>query len=305
MAAIGSTRLVRLLGDWQTGRLALHEDLAAQLRRLIRSGVLSSGTRLPAERPLGQALNLSRNTVSRALDVLRGEGLLSSRQGDGTYVTFRPMPGSHRGDDRLGSFVGGRDLRRIDLRSAALPGLSMVTDEIARLDGSRMRALVASHGYEPVGLPELRIAVAEYYSNLGLPTEPENILVTSGAQQALRLFAASMVNRDATVVLEEPSFRGAIESLKALGVRIVGVPSGADGIDIDKLASTVARVSPALIVLQSTVHNPTGSVLDGFRRSRVAAIAARHGVPVIDDATLADTIIDGDRRPIPWVRGAT
>lgn len=89
-----------------------------------------------------------------------------------------------RGDDRLRSFIGDDHARphRIDLRSAALPGLSMVADEINLLDGSRMRTLVASHGYIPSGLPELRQAIADYYRALGLPTEPEHILVTSGAQ---------------------------------------------------------------------------------------------------------------------------
>src|SRR5690606_13791758 len=97
----------------------------------------------------------------------------------------------------------------------------------------------------------------------------DNVLITSGAQQALRLAAASLTHPGSVVVIEEPSFRGAIESLKALGVRLIGVPSGPDGIDTDELASVVARESPDLIVIQSTVHNPTGSVLDTFRRSRV------------------------------------
>lgn len=307
LAAIGANRLVRLLGDWAHGDGPLHEQLASQIRQLVRAGAITSGTRLPSERSLGMALNLSRNTVTKSLDLLRGEGLLVSRQGDGTYVMVsRRHLGPVRGDDRLRSFVSDapQSLDRIDLRSAALPGLPMVADEINLLDGSRTRQLVASHGYIPSGLPELREAVAAYYSNLGLPTAPEHILITSGAQQALRLVASSYITPGATVLIEEPSFRGAIESLKALGARLVGVPSGGDGIDVDALASEVVARKPALIVLQSTVHNPTGSVLDRFRRSRVTSIADRYGVPVIDDATLSDTIIDGERRPLPLAVGS-
>jgi len=303
LAAVGPSRLVRLLGDWQSGGAALHDQLAVRLTRLIDTGALASGAKLPSERSLGLALGLSRNTVSKALDLLRGAGVLSSRRGDGTYVTYTRRAHSESRDERLRSFVGSPDNARIDLRSAALPGLSMVADEIDLLDGSRTRELVASHGYLPSGLPELRLRIAEYYENLGLPTAPEQILVTSGAQQGLRLAAASFVAPGSTVVIEEPSFRGAIESLRSLGVRLVGVASGPDGIDTDELAAVVARTSPALVVLQSTVHNPTGSVLDGFRRSRVATISARHQVPVIDDATLADTVIDGERRPIPLGAG--
>lgn len=305
LVAVGANRLVRLLGDWQQGEGSLHGELAAQVRTLIRSGALPAGSRLPSERALGAALSVSRNTVTKALDELRADGLLSSRRGDGTYVSFTRRRAASRGDDRLRSFVGEQQVHdRIDLRSAALPGLPMVADEFDSIDGSRTRELVAGHGYIPAGLAELRLAVADYYSELGLPTTPEHILITSGAQQALRLAAAAFISPGATVLVEEPTFRGAIESLKALGARLVGVPSGPDGIDVDHLARQITALSPVLIVIQSTVHNPTGSVLDRLRRSRVASLATRHNVPIIDDATLADTIIDGDRRPIPLAAGS-
>jgi len=304
LATIGANRLARLLGDWITGERALHIQLAANLRQLIATGALTSGTRLPSERSLGVALGVSRNTVTKSFDVLRGEGVLSSRQGDGTYVSTARTSHSARADDRLRSFTEGEDVDFVDLRSAALPGLAMVADHFDLLDSSRARELVASHGYLPSGLDELRDAVASYYSSLGLPTTRAHILITSGAQQALRLAASSVTDAGATVVIEEPSFRGAIESLRSLGVRLVSVPSGREGVDVDQLASIVAHERPAAIVLQSTVHNPTGSVLDVFRRSRIAAIANRYSTPIIDDATLADTIIDGDRRPVPLALGS-
>ena len=306
LAEIGASRLVRLLGDWAHGPGALHEDLAGKVRHLIEIGAISPGTRLPSERALGSALNLSRNTVSKALDTIRSDGLLSSRQGDGTYVTYagpRPQPGW--ADERLRSFLGGEvPSSRIDLRSAALPGLQMVADEMNLLDSSRLRELVGTHGYVPSGLPELRSAIADYYRALQLPTDLDQILVTSGAQQALRLVAASYVEPGATVLIEEPSFRGAIDVLTSLRARSVGVPSDHNGVDPDLLAAAVVEHHPALILLQSTVHNPTGSVMDRLRRSRTWLIAERHGVPVLDDATLADTIIDGDRRPIPLGAGS-
>lgn len=303
LVAVGANRLLRLLGDWQRGEQALHEELAERLRTLIRTGALLSGSRLPSERALGAALSVSRNTVTKALDQLRAEGVLSSRQGDGTYVTVSRKRATSHGGDRLRSFGEQRTRDAIDLRSAALPGLPMVADEFNRIDGSRTRELVAGHGYLPAGLAELRLAIAGYYSDLGLPTSPEHVLVTSGAQQALRLAAAAFITPGATVLVEEPTFRGAIESLTALGARLIGVHSGPDGIDVDDLARQVTAHSPVLIVIQSTVQNPSGSVLDGFRRSRVASISTRYNVPVIDDATLADTIIDGERRPIPLVAG--
>ncbi|WP_285025448.1 PLP-dependent aminotransferase family protein [Plantibacter sp. ME-Dv--P-122b] len=303
LVAVGANRLLRLLGDWQLGEQSLHDELAERLRVLIRTGALVPGSRLPSERALGAALGVSRNTVTKALDELRADGVVSSRQGDGTYVTVSRRRATSHGGDRLRSFGEQRVRDAIDLRSAALPGLPMVADEFNRVDGSRTRELVAGHGYLPAGLAELRLAIAAYYTDLGLPTAPEHILVTSGAQQALRLAAAAFISHGSTVLVEEPTFRGAIESLTALGARLVGVRSGPDGIDVDDLARQVVAHSPVLIVIQSTVHNPSGSVLDGFRRSRVASISTRHNVPVIDDATLADTVIDGERRPIPLAAG--
>ncbi len=293
-----------MLGEWNSGEAALHTQLTGGVRELIASGALASGTRLPSERSLGSALGVSRNTVTKSFDILRGEGALSSRQGDGTYVSTTQRSPAVQADDRLRSFTEGVDLDIIDLRSAALPGLALVADHFDMLESSRARQLVAQHGYIPSGLDELRDAVARYYSALGLPTTYEHILITSGAQQALRLAASSVTEAGSTVIIEEPSFRGAIESLRALDVRLVSIRSGREGIDVDELAAAVARERPALIVLQSTVHNPTGSVLDTFRRSRVATIANRYGTPVIDDATLADTIIDGDRRPVPLAAGS-
>jgi DNA-binding transcriptional MocR family regulator len=309
LAGMGSKQLVRLLGAWtRGGEGSLHTQLAEQLRHLISTGAIPSSSRLPSERSLAVALDISRNTVAKAFDALRGEGLIASRQGDGSYTAGGVRHATSRGDDRLESFVSSEVDERnpsstIDLRSAAMPGLSMVATELSQLDGARTLALIGSHGYLPSGLRELREAIAAYYCGLGLPTAAEHILVTSGAQQALRLAASLFVERDSTVVIEEPSFRGAIESLHSLGARLVGVPSGIDGVDVDALQAAVARTHPALIVVQSTVHNPTGSVMDRFRRSRVASISRRFAVPVIDDATLADTIIDGDRRPLPLAVG--
>lgn len=289
---IGANRLVRLLGDWQVRGGALHEELTEALRGLIRSGALPAGIRLPSERSLRAALGVSRNTVTKSLDTLRGDGLLASRQGSGTFVAVRPRRALRTGGDRLRSFVGAESADAIDLRSAALPGLSMVADALPKLDQPRTRALLDGHGYLPAGLPELREAVARYYRDAGLPTTARHILITSGAQQALRLAAAAHVVPGSTVLVEEPTFRGALESLRSLGARLVAVPSGRDGVDVDMLTRALREEQPALVVLQSTVHNPTGSVLRPFARSRIAAVTRQHQVPVLDDATLADTLIE-------------
>src|ERR1700742_1066986 len=292
---IGRHQLARLLEGWVAGDGALHTRLTGRLRSLVWSGLLPAGTRLPSERILADALTVSRNTVGAAFDELRGEGIFSSRRGDGTYVSLAGRHTLSRGDDRLRSFLpppalAGPDPAgpRIDLRSAALPGLDLVTAEIDRLSGADLRDLVRTHGYLPAGLPTLREAVAGYYTDLGLPTTEDQVVITSGAQQALRLVATALLEPGAAVLIEEPSFRGAIEVLRSAGARLIAVPSGPRGIDVAALRRAVREHRPALIVIQSTVHNPTGSVLDESGRQALASL----DVPVLDDATLYDTLVD-------------
>jgi DNA-binding transcriptional MocR family regulator len=189
----------------------------------------------------------------------------------------------------------GRAEPRIDLRSAALPGLDLVTAEIDRLSGADLRDLVGTHGYLPAGLPTLRQAVAGYYADLGLPTTEDQIVITSGAQQALRLVATALLEPGAPVLIEEPSFRGAIEVLRAAGARLIPVPSGPAGIDVAALRAGVRAYRPVLVLIQSTVHNPTGSVLGASGRQALSDL----GVPVLDDATLYDTLVDEPAGPAP------
>ncbi|WP_410793137.1 PLP-dependent aminotransferase family protein [Kribbella sp. C-35] len=286
--------MVRLMGQWGSGEGALHTQLASQLRMLVVSGRLAAGVRLPSERLLAEALNVSRNTVGAAFDELRGDGILTSRRGDGTYVSSARQFLGVRGDDRFESFLASTagPGTRIDLRSAALPGLRLVVDA-ASVIGPELAPLVDSHGYLPEGLPALRVEVAGYYSAIGLPTTPDQILITTGAQQAMRMVAVSMLEPGSVALVEEPSFRGVIEVLRAAGARLEPIRRGPYGIDSAELTEAVRRTRPKLLVMQSTVHNPTGTVMNSGRRRQLAVTAANLGLTVLDDTTLADAMIDG------------
>lgn len=290
---IGAPRLTRLLAGWGEQPGALSNRLAEAIRQLVRSGELPAGARLPSERVLASALGLSRTTVGQAFDTLRAAGILISRTGSGTYVSSAAGNATARGDDRLRSFVSDPGAERIDLRSAALPGIPLVAEELDRLTAADLADTLSTHGYAPRGLPVLRTAIASYYDALGLPTEPDQILVTSGAQQAMRIVAETLVEPGSPVIVEEPTFRGAIEVLRSIGARLVGVPSGRDGVDIDALTAAVRRHRPVLVLLQSTAHNPTGSVLPEWARAAVARLSRREGVTIVDDAAVTDALIDG------------
>jgi DNA-binding transcriptional MocR family regulator len=292
---LGVHHLVRLMGDWSDDGEALHTRLADRLRSMVISGKLAAGVRLPSERSLAIALDVSRNTVGAAFDELRGEGVLTSRRGDGTYVSAARRYLTVRGDDRLESFMAGaaRTKACVDMRSAALPGLPMIAEVLTETLADDIAPLLASHGYLPKGLPELRAHVASYYCRLGLPSTPDQILITSGAQQAMRMVAVTLLEPGSIVLVEEPSFRGAIEILRSVGARLVPLPRDPCGLSPAALTRAVQKYRPSLLMIQSTVHNPTGTVTDAARRRGLAMAAAEAGLPVLDDATLADAAIDG------------
>ncbi|MGH9162285.1 MAG: PLP-dependent aminotransferase family protein, partial [Vicinamibacteraceae bacterium] len=250
-----AARLTRVLAGWSDGSGPLSSQLIDAVRDHIRSGQLPAGVRLPSERQLAAALGIARTTVSKAFDVLRADGLLASRTGVGTFVSAAGRHATARGDDRLRSFAHEPGESRIDLCSAALPGVPFVAEELARQSAADFGATLATHGYIPAGLPILRTAIAEYYTELGLPTDPTQVLVTSGAQQAIRLVAQALLEPGHTVLLEEPTYRGAIEVMRSAGARLVGIPSGADGVDVEALADAARQHKASLIFLQSTVQN--------------------------------------------------
>lgn len=288
-------RLTRLLGTWYQGEATSADKLAEGLRSLIMTGRISTGGRLPSERQLASTIGLARTTVGQAFSLLRDEGLLHSQVGVGTFVTKSGLAAGARGDARLQSFMEQPPEGRIDLRSAAVLGLPMVFEELGRLSMQDFASHMGTHGYVPKGLPELRQAIAQYYYGDDLPTTGDQIVVTAGAQQAMHLIAKSLLEDGDVVVIEEPTFRGSLETLRAAGARLVGVRASKCGIDLEQLQSVFERNRPKLMLMQSTVHNPTGATLSEEARREVGRLADLHGVMIVDDTSNGDLLFARER----------
>ncbi|MGH8982961.1 MAG: PLP-dependent aminotransferase family protein, partial [Acidimicrobiia bacterium] len=119
-----------------------------------------------------------------------------------------------------------------------------------------------------------------------LPTAPEQILVTTGAQQAINLAAVEFVSAGDPLVVESPTFAGTLDSFRARGARLAPVPVDADGVDADGVSELVDRLRPAAVYLMPSFHNPTGVALSESRRRQLAEVCAATGVPVIEDNAL-------------------
>ncbi|MDT0343594.1 aminotransferase-like domain-containing protein [Streptomyces litchfieldiae] len=149
------------------------------------------------------------------------------------------------------------------------------------------------------GDPELRAAVAARLGVRGLPTRPDDLLVTAGSQQALALLATALLEPGDTVLVEDPTYLAALQCFGFAGARVVPVPSDEHGVDPAALADLVVRERPKLLYLIPTFQNPTGRTLPAERRRAVADVARRHGLWIVEDDPYGELRFGGE--PVPWI----
>jgi DNA-binding transcriptional MocR family regulator len=312
---VSAETFVDLLGDWASGADPLNEQLAAAIGRAIALGLLPPGTRLPAERELAQALSLSRTTIVGAYDRLRASGLARSRQGSGTRVAARRpglsqpyltsleslaadtvvVPSSGTDTHEVGLLTPFAD-DAIELTVGALPAAPAVAEAIATALREDLPALMLETGYDPFGLPALRQQIADELARQGVPTDPDQILVTSGAQQALHLIGSQLGGVGASVAMENPTYIGAIDAFRMTGNRLVPVPVDHEGMRVEVM-NLLASSSPIrLVYVVPTFQNPTGTVMSEGRRRELARLAGEHGFQVVEDLT-PDLSLGSDSPP--------
>jgi DNA-binding transcriptional MocR family regulator len=301
------TTLVNVLGSWSTAPGPLYRLLAQALRSAILEGDIPAGARLPAERILAQALAVSRNTVVAAYDVLLEEELIKRQHGSGTWVqslplkkteVFRPSSNGSLARSPLFETLLTETRDQIDLSTGVPGALDGLALETFTLPEQELASRLATSGYAPLGLPELRHAIARYFDQAGLPTSAEQILVTSGAQQAISLAATLYIQRGDTVLVENPTFFGALDTFHSLGARLLPVPVDQEGLRVDILQRALGTSLPRLLYLTPTFHNPTGTVLSQARRRIIASLAKEFALPVIEDNAFADLSLTGNA-PLP------
>ncbi|MFE5730265.1 PLP-dependent aminotransferase family protein [Streptomyces sp. NPDC056528] len=152
------------------------------------------------------------------------------------------------------------------------------------------------------GDPELRTAVAERLTTRGLPTDADDLLVTTGSQQALTLLTTALVEPGAVVLVENPCYLAALQTFGFAGARVVPVPTDDQGILPAALEEIAAREKPTLLYVIPTFQNPTGRTLPAERRTAVAEAAARHGFWIVEDDPYSELRYDGER--VPWIASA-
>ncbi len=298
---------VHYLDRWSAGKGPLHLKLAHAIMQATRKGMLNPGTRLPSERKLAAALNLSRTTVLAAYDALRESGWLESRAGSGTWISERSREVAEGRESAhaaatassplLGLLAHGDQEDMVDFALGSPLPLRELPLELFTVPPGEYSALVQDRLYYPLGLPVLRDAIARYYAKAGLPTRAEQILVTNGAQQAIALCAALFLQRGDAALVEDPGYFGALDAFRAAGARLFSLPVESDGVRPAVLRDRIAGTAARLVYLTPSYQNPTGALMPAGARREVARIAGEIGVPIIDDTTLAEVVLEGAAAP--------
>ncbi len=280
------------------------------LRNDIHSGVLRSGSRLPSSRQLAADLKVSRITVANAYAELEADGYVESRGGSGTYVApgwdrnvlpthleqsdaqwqqriSRPTSSwrseiftdslRNQGEAGVLNFATARG----DVRLFSIAELRKAIAAVFADSGADALGYESSQGYAP-----LRGHLAEYLSQQGVRVTPEEILITNGGQQAIDLVARALLKPGDRVMVESPTYPGALDAFDAIGATTVGIPLDAEGMQVDILSTALDREGPRLIYTVPTFHNPTATVMTATRRKELLRLAHRHNVPVLEDEYL-------------------
>lgn len=294
--------MAQMLLQWSAGTGPLHVQLSDALGRLIELGELPPGVILPSERGFAAALAVSRTTVVAAYRTLVETGRLERHQGSGTRVKPDLAAGSSReivsarllaGDHAADIFLANQSAT-IDFSAAILPQLPLVAEIASSLTrDDYVRLGQQQHGYHPRGLPTLRERLAQVYTERGVPTSPEEILVTSGAQQALELIVAGCAKAGDEVAIEDPTYRGATETLTQANCIVHRVPSDENGIDTAAFSHLLDSSLIRLAYVQTGIHNPTGAALPEERGQHLARLADRHDTILVEDTSLEGTQLDG------------
>jgi DNA-binding transcriptional MocR family regulator len=273
---VSANHVRRLLPELPPGGSA-YRRLAAGLRALILDGRLPLGTRLPAERELATALDVSRTTTSAAYALLRREGYLTSRRGAGSFASFPSEPET-AGPPWLGE--PGEGVVDLTVAAPAAPTESFLPAAAAALE--QLPLHLRGDGYRVLGLPELREAVAEQYRRRGLPTSVEQVMITSGAQGAIALASRVFVNPGAPVLVESPTYPNALDSFLAASARLVTVPVG-EGWDAELVESSFRQTVPRLAYFTPDFNNPTGRLTLSDERAVLVRAARRTDTLVLAD----------------------
>lgn len=283
------------------GRSAsLPVTLADAIERQIRDGAYKTGDKLPSLRELAELHKYAKNTVVTAFEILVSRGLVEPRRGAGYFVVNRPQ--SKPADDEAGRLGRAMDivwLMREQLKTEpdalavgdGFPPVDWLAD--VRLDKYQQKVVRTGLGSlfrygSRFGYAPLREHLVRKLADFGIGTEPRQIVLTHGANEAMDIVIRYFVPPGGKVLVDDPGYYPLFGKLKLAGVQVLGVPRLHDGPDLEALEQLLITQRPRLFFTQSIAHNPTGSDLSAAKAFRILQLAQKYDLMIVENDPLAD-----------------
>jgi 2-aminoadipate transaminase len=304
---------LNLSGLQREGGVSITQQLVDRISAAIEAGELEPGSKLPPTRELAEQAGVNHLTAARVYRKLAELGYVTASVGRGTFVrALTPASSAEHGDDwqvyalppdeltyaeqvLADTFtLAGRD-DVISLATGWPAPSTYPTDEVASIAAD----VFAEEGgnalsYLPAeGLFELREQIAARGRSYGYAQDADEVVITSGAQQAIALSARATLEPGDVAVVESPTFMGMMTALRGTRARVIGVPVDEDGFDVDALERLLARHEVKLVGLQTACQNPTGRNLSEKRRARLAELAVERNFFILEDRVYADMNFEG------------
>lgn len=253
--------------------------IARAMAEDIATGRLAPGTQMPTHRELAYQLGVTVGTVSRAYAEATRRGLIDGEVGRGTFV--RRRIGRDMGEIPVGANRGGIDfgLNYPPIGGPEQEAFSAALHEIA--DSRDLMSLLAyaPHG----GAPRHRQAAADWMESLGVETEASRSIVTTGAQNGMLATFAALVQAGDTILVEKLTYPGIVPLAEMLGLKVQPVELDAEGVDPDALEEACRSFAPRALYCMPTLQNPTNTVMGAKRRERIAEVAERYNLILVED----------------------
>lgn len=256
----------------------LYYAIADSIQEAIAEGQLAPGEQLPTQRALARTLGVTVGTISRAIAEAQRRGLLVGEVGRGTFVRSA-IDSRHL----LSSGTSGQIEMHINLPAADLPALSQaMRDTFQKLvrraplgSSAVIRGLRDPHRHGELG--------AKWLARCGLTASPDQVLLFAGAQHALLVAFLTLLKPGDLLVTEEMTYPGVPALAGTLGLQIAGIPLDAQGLIPEALEDICKRTAPRVLYCVPTLQEPTAALMSLERRKRIAEIARRYRLFVVED----------------------
>ena len=271
----------------------IYIQIAQGIEFLIKNDQLSSDEKLPAIRKMSTYFHVNNETVVKAYGVLEQKSLAYKVKGSGTYVTpqTKALIAKISEFENMDHLSFGLNLpsecpsQKINFASATpKAALFPVSDFKEAINEVLDRELGEAFSYqEAKGYFPLRESICSYLNDFNISANPKDVQIISGAQQGLDIISKSLLDHNDTVVIEAPTYTGAIATFRSRGVKVIEVPMLMDGVSIEKLESLIRRHRPKLMFTMAHCHNPTGYSYSMKKKRALLELAEKYNFFVLED----------------------